>query len=67
VAARAPRVFWAEDDWGSGGGVKMTGEVVVELESNRWIGNWIVGRRDGPADNLNVDGKEPGECCHLSI
>lgn len=46
---------------------QMTGEVAVEVESNRWIRDWIVGRRDGPADNLNVDGKEPGECCHLSI
>ena len=48
-------------------GQKMTGEVAVELASNRWIGNWIVGRRDGPAENLKVDGKELGERCHLSI
>ena len=40
---------------------------MVEVESNRWIGDRIVGKRDGPADNLNVNGKEPGECCHLAI
>lgn len=38
-----------------------------EAKQSGWIGDSLIGGRDGLADGLNVDGTGTGECCHLSI